>query len=65
MKARCKLGITSKSPNGKEVKATDSYTNLTQNYSSESSPTVMMMTLTSDEIKVSLMCFSSLKTVGF
>ena len=36
---------------------------LTQNYASESSLTVMM--LTSDEIKVSLMCFSSLKTVGF
>ena len=27
IKARCKLGITSNSPNGKEVKATDSYTN--------------------------------------
>ena len=37
---------------------------LTQNYASESSLTVMMM-LTSDEIKVSLMCFSFLKTVGF
>ena len=65
MKARCKLCITSNSPNGKKVKATDSYTNLTQNYASESSLTVMMMMLTSDEIKVSLMCFSSSKTVGF
>ena len=63
MKARCKLCITSNSPNGKEMKATDSYTNLTQNY--ENRLTVMMMMLTSDEIKVSLMCFSSLKTVGF
>ena len=31
-KARCKLCITSNSPNGKQVKATDSYANLTQNY---------------------------------
>ena len=52
MKARCKLCITSNSPNGKEVKATDSYTNLTQNYASDSNLTVMMMMmLTSDEIK--------------
>ena len=65
MKARCKLCLTSKSPNGKDVKATDSYTNLTQNYASESSLTVMMMMLTSDEMKVSLMCFLFLKTVGF
>ena len=65
MKARCKLCIISNSPNGKEVKATDSYTNLTQNYASESSLTVIMMMLTSNEIKVSLMCFQSLKTVGF
>ena len=65
MKARCKLCITSNSSNGKKVKVTDSYTNLTQNYASESSMTVMMMMLTSDEIKVSLMCFSSLKMVGF
>ena len=64
MKAGCKLCIISNSPNGKVVKATDSYANLTQNYASESSLTVMMM-LTSDEIKVSLMCFSSFKTVGF
>ena len=62
-KARCKLYITSNSPNDKEVKATDSQANLTQNYASESSLTLMMMKLTSDEIKVSLMCFSSLKTV--
>ena len=65
IKVHCKLWITSNSSNGKKVKATDSYTNLTQNYASESSLTLMMMKLTSDEIKVSLMCFSSLKTVGF
>ena len=65
MKARCKLCITSNSPNGKEVNATDSYANLTQNYASENSLTLMMMMLTSDEIKVFLTSFSSLKTVGF
>ena len=65
IKARCELCITSNSSNGRKVKTTDSYTNLTQNCASESSLTLTMTKLTSDEIKISLTCFSSLKTVGF